>query len=155
MFLDMNNEMSIDKVFGTLSAQRIFFTLAVWEKLAVSDIIAKTKLSESQIHQTLKKLSNVQMVEKVSRGVYALTKTTTTEHLKKFYSQLLIEHVGEELYRLSKSIDTQPIEAVSVQLNALLLQWKPLIDQHYSFRVSSLVEAIIDKSVYEQNVINE
>lgn len=155
MFLDVNNELSIDKVFGTLSAQRIFFTLAIWEQLAVTDIIAKTKLSESQIHQTLKKLIEIQMVEKVSRGVYALTKNAATEHLKKFYSQLLIEHIGGELHKLSKSIDTQPIEAVSVQLNALLLQWKPLIEQHYSFRVSSLVEAIIDKSVYERNVINE
>ena len=155
MFPHTNNKISIDKIFGTHSAQRIFFTLSIWEKLAVSDIITKTKLSESQIHQTLKKLSDIHMIEKVSRGIYALSKNSATEYLKKFYSHFLIEHVGSELYKLSKSIDTQPIEDVSTQLNELLLQWEPLIEEHYSYRVSSLVESILDKSVYERNVINE
>ena len=155
MFLYTNNDLSIDKIFGTLSAQRIFFTLATWENLAVTDIITKTKLSESQIHQTLKKLSDIHMIEKVSRGVYALSKNSATEYLKKFYSHLLIEHVGSELYKLSKSVDTQPIEDVSTQLNELLLQWRPLMEEHYSHRLSSLVESILDKSVYERNVINE
>ena len=150
-----NDEESIDKVLGTLSVQRIFFILAIWEKLAVTEIITKTELSESIIHQSLKKLSDHRIVEKISRGIYALSSNPTTEYLKKFYSQILIEHVGSELYRISKSIETEPIEQISSQIDELLLKWKPLIEEHYSFRVSSLVGAFIERSVYEGNVINE
>lgn len=150
-----NGEMSIDKVIGTLSAQRILSILATWDKLAVTDIITKTKLSESQIHQTLKKLYTINMIEKESRGIYTFRKNPVTEHLKKFYTELLIVHLGIELNKLSKIIDTQPIEDVSAQVTALLLQWGPLLEKHYSYRVSSLVEALVDKSVYEQNVVNQ
>lgn len=149
MFLYKDDEKSIDRVLGNLSVQRIFFTLASWEKLAVTDIITKTELSESIIHQSLKKMAEINLVEKVSRGIYSLNITPSTEYLKKFYSQLLIEYVGGELSQISNNLDTLPIEESSAQLDQLLFKWQPVVEEHYSFRVASLVETIINRTVYE------
>lgn len=158
MFLYTDDEKSIDRVLGNLSVQRIFFTLASWEKLAVTDIIAKTELSESIIHQSLKKMAEINLIEKVSRGIYSLNITPSTECLKKFYLQLLIEYVGGELFQISKNLDTLPIEESSAHLDQLLFKWQPVVEEHYPFRVSSLVETIINRTVYEEkqgDVTNE
>jgi hypothetical protein len=155
MLLHSDDEISIDRVLGHLSTQRIFFTLVTWEKLTSNDIIAKTELSDSIIFQTLKSLTALNLVKKVSRGYYSLNTTPSTEHLKKFYLQILIEFVGGEIYKLSKNIETHPIEESSRQFDELLLKWQPIVEEHYSFRVSSLAEAIISKTVYGDNVAHK
>lgn len=158
MVLYEDDEKSFDNIIdtlGTLSAQKIFFTLTAWERLSALELSAKTKLSESAIHQSLNRLKEVDLVEKVSRGVYSLKKSPKTEHLKNFCLEHLFEHVGQELYDISKSIGVDPIEDVEARLDEVLQQWKPIIDNKYSFRASALVGAITNKMVYKTDGINK
>lgn len=135
----------VDKILGTPSAQRILRILVCWKSLSFKKIIPRAGFSISQINSTLNQLEKAQIVTKESRGIYALADTPFVARLTEAYTQLLIQNIGTEFYRLTKGLDELPPQEMSSRLNGLIFHWKPLLEQHFPHKLSSLVGHTVDR----------
>ena len=134
-----------EKALGTSSAQKIITLLSCWNSLALKEIIQKTRLSESQVHNTLNSLIEVNIIVKKSRGIYALSSSKFTQHLRTAYEDIIEQTVGNRLYFLSKNIDTLPLPELEKRWKSLIDEWEPFLDKHFSNRVSSIASHIVDR----------
>ncbi len=134
-----------DKSLGTPSGQAVFRILVCWESLPIREIILKSKLSESQIHNTLKDLISLGLVVKESRGVYSLSKSQIASNLKKAYEEILEQHVGNLLYTLSKQLDIMPLHDIEELWTHLIDQWKPILEKKFKRKAASITNSIIER----------
>lgn len=134
-----------ERALGTPSAQKIIGLLTCWSSLSLKELVQKTGLSESQVHNTLNTLMDVSIVEKKSRGIYALSNSTFSEHLKSAYEDIIEQNVGNILYFLSNNIDTLPLPELEQTWKSLIDQWEPFLHERFSRKVSSLASHVVDR----------
>jgi len=143
--VNQKNLEEYEKALGTPSAQKIIALLTCWNSLALREIVQKTGLSESQVHNTLNSLREVEVVSKKSRGIYSLSRSKLATHLSTAYADIIEQTVGNSLYFLSKNIDTLPLPELEKRWKALIDQWEPFLTAHFSHQLSSLSSHIIDR----------
>ncbi|TXT64254.1 MAG: hypothetical protein BAJALOKI1v1_590014 [Promethearchaeota archaeon] len=134
-----------EKALGTPSAQKVIALLVCWNSLAFKEIVQKTGMSESQIHTTLKSLTELNIVLKERRGIYSISHSKFVMHLKTAYEDIIEQTVDNMLYFLSKNIDSLPVSELERKSKALIDQWEPFLYKHFSNQVSSLSSHIIDR----------
>lgn len=139
------NMEQLDKILGTPSAQRILRILVCWKSLPFKEVIPRAGFSVSQINSTLSQLEKVQIVTKESRGVYTLADTPFVASLTEAYTQLLVQNIGMELYQLTKGLEKLAPREISSRLSKLIFNWRPLLEQHFSHKLSSLVGHTVDR----------
>ena len=135
----------MDKILGTPSAQRILRIFACWKSLPFKEVIPRAEFSVSQVNSTLNQLEKAHIIIKEKRGVYTLADTPFVTCLTEAYIQLLVQNIGMELYQLTKSLDKSTPREISSRLNKLIFNWKPLLEQHFSHKLSSLVGHTVDR----------
>ncbi|MHA1734070.1 MAG: hypothetical protein ACTSU5_19180 [Promethearchaeota archaeon] len=134
----------VERTLGTPSAQDIFALLSCWGKLSARDLVDKTRLSESQVHATLRAIEGIGVVARVSRGIYSIARDKFAQQLKGAYLTRIDQSIGKSLYRLVKGLDHLPAQDLSRDLAILVKRWKPLLDQNYHHQVSTLVGALLE-----------
>ncbi|MHA1944847.1 MAG: winged helix-turn-helix domain-containing protein [Candidatus Hodarchaeales archaeon] len=141
---DNNSGEMFDKTLGTPSAQKILRFLVCWEKIPFRELIAKSNLSESNVHSTLRKLQRSGLVSSDVRGIYQLTDDDFTKTLTASYSILIKRIIARNLYNLSKQMEVTSPEKILDQLLLLKDLYGPYIDRYYSKKFSSLVGSLIN-----------
>lgn len=141
---DYNCGEMFDKTLGTPSAQKILRFLVCWEKISFRELIAKSNLSESNVHSTLRKLQRSGLVSSGVRGIYQLTDDDFTKTLTTSYSILIKRIIARNLYNLSKQMEVTSPEKILDQLLLLKDLYGPYIDRYYSKKFSSLVGSLIN-----------
>lgn len=136
---------AIDTVLGTPSTQKILRLLYCWEQLTVKELVKKTRLSESQVYNTLRSLESINLVEQVGRGIYTYGKDSFSLKLKEAYIIQLIQIIGNELHELSTIIDTEDVQKVDEKFTNLVELWEPILDGFYPLKASSLASLIVER----------
>lgn len=134
-----------DSALGTPSSQKILRLIFCWNQLPVKELIMKSNLSESQVYNTLRSLETINLVESVSRGIYAYTKNEFSLKLREAYVTQLIHLIGQQLHELSTNIDTEDIKSLDEKFTKLVTMWEPLLDIHYPLKASSLAGHILER----------
>ena len=136
---------NIDSILGTPSAQRILRLLFCWGQLPASQLIKKSKLSESQVYNTLKNLESINIVETSSRGIYTYTKHDFSIKLKEAYLSQLIQLIGQSLHDLSSNLDKKSFNELDTEFTSLVTLWEPILDTHYPLKASSISGHILER----------
>ncbi len=142
----------IDKSLGSPNVQTILRILICWKTLNISDLIEKTGYSENQIYRGLKQLEGIGVIRRVKRGVYSLVPNPFTQSLSDAYEQLLVQIIGQELHRITNSLERDSPTEVTKQIYLLTTKWGPILERHFSTKLSSLISHSIDR--YEEEDTN-
>lgn len=137
---------TVDTILGTPSSQRILRLLFCWERLPTKEIILKSKLSESQVYNTLRKLESIDLIESTSRGFFRYKTNQFSLKLKDAYIAQLIQLVGKELYKLSGDLDKSSFEVLDKHFTNLVELWEPILDSHFPLKTSSIAGHILDRA---------
>lgn len=143
--INLANIGEYEKALGKPSAQKIITLLTCWNSLSLKEIIQKTGLSESQVHNTLKSLIELNIILKKSRGIYAISNSKFAKHLKTAYEDIIKQTTGNILFDISKNIDTLPLSELETKWKDLIDQFEPFLKEHFSNQLSSLSSHIIDR----------
>ena len=137
---------TFDSILGTPSSQRILRLLFCWGQLPVKELVAKSKLRESQVYNTLRNLEIIGLITTLSRGIYAHTDTAFTKKLKEAYLSQHVQLVGKELHHLSSDLDQLSFEELDKRFTMLVELWEPLLNKYYPLKTSSIAGHIIEKA---------
>ena len=143
----------IENVLGTPTSQKIIRLLVVWKSLNVQDLAEKSRISKPQIHTTMRKLKDQNMVVSPSRGSYTITDTPFMNLLKKAYYIRIVELINQQLYTVNKllrvekgseTVNTENIEKAHEIYNYLVQQYNPILRESFKQQLNSLSHQFID-----------
>ena len=132
-----------DTILGTPSAQKIIKFLVVWDKLSVKELAAKSSVSESQIHSSLKNLKAISLVEHESRGIYTLSDSPFSVKLKEAYYTGILEEINKKITSIKKLLKNNDLEQAKANFSLLKMQYDPFLKAHFLFIIDSLAKQIL------------
>lgn len=134
-----------ETVLGTPTAQKLIKLLVTWISLSAQDLVAKTKISKSQVHSTLNKLISQNILQSPSRGIYTFLSTPFTELLKEAYRIKIIELINSEIYVIKNLINRNKVDSAERRFSNLVDQYSPILQESFTSHLSSLSLRFIEK----------
>lgn len=140
--VDVND---FETVLGTPTAQKLIKLLVTWTSLSAQDLVAKSKVSKSQIHSTLKKLISQKILQSPSRGIYSFLETPFTELLEEAYRVKIFELINSEIYAIKHLLRQNKVDTADRKFSNLVEQYSPILQESFTSHLSSLSLRFIEK----------
>lgn len=140
-----DNQNNFETVLGTPTAQKIIKLLVTWDILSVQDLKKKSHVSKSQVHNTLKNLISLDIVDSPSRGIYSLYNNPFMKLLGEAYTLKIIELINSEIYKIKHLLKNDKLELAENKFTDLVAQYEPILQNSFSSILSSISSQFIEK----------
>lgn len=144
MTLELVSDKEIDAILGTPSAQTILRLLSIWDQLPLKEVQNKSELSESQVHATLKRLVDIHILHKVTKGLYSYSPDNFASLLKEAYKEKNIHHVNTRLTHINSLLKENKIEEAQQAYQNLITGYEPMLDTYFSHLMSALTHSFLE-----------
>ncbi|MHA1728085.1 MAG: hypothetical protein ACTSWY_05075 [Promethearchaeota archaeon] len=141
------NPNNFEIVLGTPTSQKLIKLLVTWRTLSVQDLIIKSHISKSQVHNTLKNLITQNIVHSPSRGIYSLFDSPFMKLFEEAYHLKIIEIINSEIYGIKHLLKNDKLVLAEKKFSDLVEQYNPILHDSFSSVFSSLSSQFIEKLV--------
>ena len=135
----------LSKELGNPSIQKILMFLSIYESLSVSRLMELTELSESQLHLILTRMIKVNLLEKTSRGIYALSDEKFVAKLKEAYKSIIISNVSTQIDEIQSLLEENAYEKALTNFKELARKYEPILQTHFLFKMNALSHDFMDR----------
>lgn len=127
-----------DSIIGNPSSSKILRMLTINDKLSVKELIELTQISESQLHVLLKNLLEINILIKVSRGIYGFSDHVFAKSIKEAYLEIIREYLNNSIYNIQELLKRGEKESAFELLKELIQMYKPFLEREFSRIMASL-----------------
>ena len=132
-----------DSIIGKPSSSKILRMLVINDKLSVKELKELTEISESQLHVLLRNLVEVNILMKITRGLYGFSNHPFAKLIKEAYLAIIREYLNNSIYNIQELIKKGEKEEAFEILKEIISIYKPLLERDFSRIMATLSHEFI------------
>lgn len=132
---------------GNPSIQKLLFILTVHNQLPVNKLLEFSFLSESQLHLTLKKMMNINLVRRLTRGMYSLSEDQFVIKLKEAYLTKILDQINNKIIEIRELLKENDYERAFQLYKDIDLKFEPILNSHFSHLMNSISHEFLDRQL--------
>lgn len=137
----------LSKDLGNPSIQKLLFILTVYDQLPINKLLELSGLSESQLHLTIKKMLNIKLIKKITRGMYSLTDDQFMLRLKEAYKTKIVDDVNTKINEIWNYLKKNNLEESFNLFKEIDRFYGPILVTNFSYQLNSLSHEFLDKQI--------
>ena len=135
----------LSKELGNPSIQKILMILSIYESLPITKLMELSELSESQLHLILARMLNVNLLKKLSRGIYALSEENFVVKLKDAYKTMMISKISSQIDEIQLLLKENCYDKALTNFKDLTKKYEPLLQTYFLFKMNALSHDFMDR----------